>query len=242
MSDRMILLHGVGLDRHIFAPLEAELDLTTHTFDLRGSGNGPVWSGPASLDQFAADLWDQADARGWDQFALCGFSMGAMIAQFAALEKPERISHLVLLNAVYDRTESQRNAVAARLRLAKDEGPKEIIDGALARWFTEDFSPPELMAQTRARLEKNNAEQFLRNYEMFSVADQMLKERLSELKMPVFVATGELDKGSSPEMTMKMAEVIPNAKMKIYARAAHFLPLQYPANLAQDMKSWMEAT
>jgi len=242
MSDRMILLHGVGLDRHIFAPLETELDVETHSYDLRGSGDGPLWDSPASLDQFAEDLWEQADTLGWDRFVLCGFSMGALIARFAALQRPDRISHLILLNAVYDRTEAQRDAVAARLQLARDEGQQRIIDGALARWFTTDFAPPALIAQTRRRLESNNAEQFLRNYEMFSVADQMLKERLSELAMPVFVATGELDQGSSPKMTRMMVERIPNAQSKIYRGAAHFLPLQYPAELAQDIISWMEAT
>ena len=179
MSEGMILLHGVGLDRHIFADLRAELDVNTHAYDLRGSGEGPPWVGSASLNQFANDLWDQADALGWDRFALCGFSMGAMIAQYAALERPDRVSHLILLNAVYDRTDVQRAAVAARLKVAQEEGPQEIIEGALARWFTDDFAPPELIARTRKRLESNDADQFLRNYEMFSVADQQVSARLS---------------------------------------------------------------
>ncbi|MEM7242675.1 MAG: alpha/beta hydrolase [Pseudomonadota bacterium] len=242
MSEGMILLHGVGLDRHIFADLRAELVVNTHAYDLRGSGEGPPWVGAASLSQFAQDLWAEADALGWDCFALCGFSMGAMIAQYAALERSERVSHLVLLNAVYDRTQAQRDAVAARLTLAQEQGPAEIIEGALARWFTADFSPPDLVAKTRARLESNDADQFLRNYEMFSVADQQISGRLSFLSMPVFVATGALDQGSSPEMTQGMAAVIPNAHAKVYAGAAHFLPLQYPKQLAQDIANWMEAT
>ena len=240
MSDRMILLHGVGLDRNVFEPLRAALGIETHAYDLRGSGEGPRWVDAASLPEFASDLWAEADALGWEQFALCGFSMGAMIAQFAALDQPERISHLILLNPVFDRSAEQRAGVAARLETAMKEGPSEIIDAALTRWFPAHFAPDALVASTRKRLETNDSSQFLKNYALFAEADQALVEKVDGITCPSFVATGSLDTGSTPEMTTNLAAKIPAAEAKIYEDAAHFLPLQFPKELAQDILDWME--
>ena len=242
MYEPMILLHGVGLDRTVFKGLQDELPMETHAYDYRGSGDGPDWKSEASLGQLAQDLWKEADEKGWDRFALCGFSFGAMIAQYAALDRPERISHLILLNAVFNRTELQRDAVRARLQMAQREGTQAIIEAALSRWFTEDFAPQPLVAATRSRLEGNSEEQFLKNYALFAEGDAQLAPRVAEIDCPVFVATGALDQGSTPEMSKGLADAIPNGVAKIYDRAAHFLPLQFPKELARDIVQWMEET
>ncbi len=234
MTD-LIFLHGVGLDRQIWQPLKTALpNVVTHAPDLRGHGAGPNWDGPASLDGFVSDLWDYADGLGLENFALCGFSLGAMIAQWAAISKPERISQLILLSGVYARRPEQLAGVQARYKEAELHGPKIMIDAALTRWFTPEFATkhPEFIAQTRARLLENDTEQFMRSYKLFAYEGAQIDGRLKEIKAPTLVATGGLDTGSTSEMARKMASEIPEAQCMVYEDVAHMLPLQKPVELA----------
>jgi pimeloyl-ACP methyl ester carboxylesterase len=231
----LIFLHGVGLDRKIWHPLcDALPDITTHAYDLRGHGAGPDWDGSANLNGFVSDLWDYAGGLGLKSFALCGFSLGAMIAQWAALSKPARISHLILLSGVYARRPGQLAGVQARFKEAELHGPKIMIDTALARWFTPEFAAnhPECLVQTRARLLENDTEQFMRSYKLFAYEGAQIEGRLKEIQIPTLVATGGLDTGSTPEMARLMASEIPDAQCMVYEDAAHMLPLQKPDELA----------
>jgi pimeloyl-ACP methyl ester carboxylesterase len=239
----LIFLHGVGLDRKIWQPLQSALpDVKTHAPDLRGHGDGPNWKGPATLDGFVSDLWDYADGQGLESFALCGFSLGAMIAQWAALTKPARISHLVLLNGAYARRPEQMAGVQARFKEAELHGPKVMIDAALARWFPAEFAAnhPEYLAQIRARLMNNDTEQFLRSYKLFAYDGARIDGRLKEIRIPALVATGGLDTGSTPEMARMMASEFPNAQCAVYDDAAHMLPMQKPSELAGLVMNLLE--
>jgi pimeloyl-ACP methyl ester carboxylesterase len=234
----LIFLHGVGLDRQIWQPLQAALpDVETYAPDLRGHGAGPKWDGPASLDGFVSDLWDYADGLGLDSFALCGFSLGAMIAQWAAISKPARISHLILLSGVYARMPEQLAGVQSRFKEAELHGPKIMIDAALARWFTPEFAAnhPEYLEQTRTRLMDNDVAQFMRSYQVFAYEGTQIDGRLKEIKAPTLIATGELDTGSTSEMAHRMASEIPEAQCMIYENVAHMLPLQKPDELANSI-------
>lgn len=235
----LIFLHGVGLDHRIWRPLcDALPDVTTHSYDLRGHGAGPHWDGPASLDGFVSDLWDYADGLGLERFALCGFSLGAMIAQWATLIQPARISHLILLNGVYQRTNDQMAGVQERFEQAQLHGPQIMIDAALDRWFPPEFAikHPEYLAQIRTRLERNNTEQFMRSYHLFAHEGAQIDGRLKEIQVPTLVATGGLDAGSTPEMAQRMASEIMGAKSMIFNDAAHMLPMQKPYELARFIK------
>ena len=231
----LILLHGVGLDRKVWQPMQAALpNVETHAPDLRGHGVGPKWDGLASLDGFVSDLLDYADRLCLDSFALCGFSLGAMIAQWAAISKPERISHLILLSGVYARMPEQLAGVQARFKEAELHGPKIMIDSALARWFTPEFavSHPDYLEQTRTRLMDNDVAQFMRSYQVFAYEGTQIDGRLKEIKVPTLVATGGLDTGSTSEMARKMASEIPGAQCSVYEDVAHMLPLQKPDEIA----------
>ena len=71
------------------------LDLAGHgKSDHRlGLSDYPIWSE-------TPELFAIADAMGWQQFALMGHSRGAMMSLIAAAAFPERISHLILIDAL----------------------------------------------------------------------------------------------------------------------------------------------
>ncbi len=75
---------------HLLAP-----DLAGHgqSDHYKGLSDYPVWSEIMAI-------YAMADAMGWEKFVLIGHSRGAMMSLLAAAIFPERISHLVLLDAM----------------------------------------------------------------------------------------------------------------------------------------------
>lgn len=74
----------------ILAPDMAGHGLSDHR---TGLSDYPIWSE-------TAEMFAMADAMGWQQFALMGHSRGAMMSLLAAAAFPERVTHLILIDAL----------------------------------------------------------------------------------------------------------------------------------------------
>ena len=71
----------------------------------RDAQAGKAVSVPYHLEDMAADTWALLDALGIGAASVCGLSMGGMIAQVMALEKPSRIRGLVCMQTTTGETD-----------------------------------------------------------------------------------------------------------------------------------------
>jgi haloacetate dehalogenase len=103
----VLLLHGFPQDHtcwHRVAPALAE-DHTVVLCDLKGIGasraprGGPLGEGYAKRD-IAAELVEVMDRAGHEQFAVVGHDRGARVAYRMALDHPERVERLCVLNVI----------------------------------------------------------------------------------------------------------------------------------------------
>ena len=239
----VVLIHGVGLDHRMWdgiAPRLAE-DFTVIRYDMLAHGGSAKPPGPLGLRSFVDQLAALQTYFGLDPFALVGFSMGAVVARAYAVQHPEKLARLVLLNGIYQRSTEQRAAVQARYAQAESEGPRAIIDAALARWFTAPFQDrhPEVLAVVRTRLEQNNPRDFLAAYAVFRNAEDPSPEALAALACPTLVATGALDSGSTAAMTEAMGRVIPGARTEILDGLAHMAPVEDPERVATLVRDFL---
>src|SRR5690348_8053658 len=90
---------GVGLYQQTYTPLEAHN--TVIYYDTRGSGDSARAVAPDSINvgQFVEDLDGLRALLGLERFALTGHSHGGYIALNYALRYPERLSHLLPVDA-----------------------------------------------------------------------------------------------------------------------------------------------
>ncbi|MBL4721111.1 MAG: alpha/beta fold hydrolase, partial [Alphaproteobacteria bacterium] len=113
----VLLIHGMGLNRHMWAwqlpPLAARFQ--TIRYDLLGHGESAIRPGVCSLTDFADQAIRLLDHLKLDQCALVGFSLGGMIGRAIAIAHPDRVSALAILNSPHDRTQDQRAAMLGRL-------------------------------------------------------------------------------------------------------------------------------
>lgn len=98
----IVLLHGSNADLHTWQQWADGLkaDYRVVRFDQRGHGlSGAAPDGDYRTEQFVADVNAVADALGLNHFVLAGNSMGGAIAARYAMEHPERLRGLVLIDA-----------------------------------------------------------------------------------------------------------------------------------------------
>lgn len=226
----VILIHGLGMDRHMWKGQVDGLSKRYRviTYDNLGHGQTEKPPGPYSLALFADLVRDVADKAGADKFALVGFSLGGMIAQTFALTHPERLGAAVIMNAVYKRTPEESAAVIARADAIDIEGPNATVDAALERWLTPEFrkAHPEVEAAIRRRVTTNDHKAYAAAYRVFAEGDSHLAGKLAGITCPTLVITAEHDKGSNPRMAKQMAAEIPNASLNILPRLRHLAPME----------------
>ncbi len=240
----VLLIHGVGLDLRMWDPIAAELArrYCVIRYDIWGHGESQKPLSQLKLRDYVSQLADLADYLKLGRFALVGFSMGALIAQGYALARPERLAGLCLMNSVHRRSAEQRAAVEARLGVAETQGPQAIIEAALSRWLSAEYreANPQVEAALRQRLERNDRAGFLSAYRVFAAADAELSGRLSGISCPVLAMTGELDSGSTPEMSRTLAAEAPEGEAVILEGLAHLAPIEGAGRCAERLWEFLD--
>ncbi|WP_448262392.1 alpha/beta fold hydrolase [Microbacterium aurum] len=233
----IVLLHGVGLDHTMWQPVIELIDRPTVALDLPGHGAQPPAPHPATLTGFADDIVARMPEGA---VHLVGFSLGALVAQHIARHRPERVRSLTCVSAVCRRTPAERRAVLERLETARTDFTRTIAR-SLERWYPASAGvPAALIDDTRRTLERNHPEAFVQAYEIFATADQELSEELPAITAPTLAITGELDPGSTPEMTERLVAAIPDARARIVPGIRHMLPVEAADVLTAELITFID--
>jgi 3-oxoadipate enol-lactonase len=207
--------------------------------DHRGHGSS---SKPASDDAYsfailADDMLGLADALGWDRFALLGHSMGGMVAQVMAVEAPQRLTGLVLMDTGHGPVEGlDADLAAAAVAIVRDSG----ID-VLVEIMKDHTSPLDTPAHQRLLAERPGYAEFGERkmrassphlYAAMTALFVSSPDRLDDLTtlpptLPALVIVGDQDRpfiASSERMTT----AIPGASMAVIADAGHSPQFENP--------------
>lgn len=233
-GDSVTLIHGVGSNLEswdqVLPPLAARFRVLR--YDLRGHGQSGKPPGPYALDDFVQDLRALLDGCGVATTRLVGFSFGGLIAQAFTLQYPDRVRRLALLATVAGRTPAERRSVLARADALASGGATGTVEAALERWYTSEFraAHPEILAQTRDRVLRNDPAGYAAAYRVFAEGD--LLDQLHRIRCPTLIATGEHDAGSTPDMARRMHEQIAGSQLVILPRYRHGLLVEAAAEVA----------
>ena len=233
----IVLLHGVGLDKSVWKPVQELLDFDSVALDLPGHGQQPPLTSTATLSELGDDVVARLPE---DPVHLVGFSLGALIASNIAIRFPDKITSLTCVNAVCDRTPEESAQVAIRLQAARDDFANSMSI-ALERWFPEDTPKNHaLRAETDKVLMANDISSYLYAYEVFATGDRELVADLATITAPTLAITGENDPGSTPDMSYRIAKYIPNTQVEIVPEARHMMPVTHPDVLAQQLNNHVQ--
>ncbi|WP_433602409.1 alpha/beta fold hydrolase [Nocardia sp. CA-135953] len=232
----MVLLHGVGLDHTVWEPA-AELLADRYTLitpDLPGHGARTPAADGTTLADLSEGVVDELPPNSH----LVGFSLGALVAQYLALHHPGLVATLTSVSSVCSRTDSERAAVLARLNAARaDFGASTAA--SITRWYEGTDVGDEWVRRTREILAANDIASFLNCYRVFATADRELAPALGAITVPALAVTGSDDPGSTPEMTHRLASVLPDCHEVIIPDARHMLPIERPRELVDSITTFI---
>jgi pimeloyl-ACP methyl ester carboxylesterase len=243
--ETVVLIHGVGMNHSVWSPQIGAL--TAHyrvvAYDMLGHGGSALPSAAPTLDEYASQLERLLDALRIERAHVVGHSMGALIALEFALTRPGRTRSVVALNAVYDRTPGQREAVMNRAATLNDAPAAAGIDATLERWFG-DPVPGHLTKAAEAVRELLSTVDpvgYARTYRLFARSDDAHVGRLSRLAVPALFLTGECDANSNPAMSLAMAAAAPHGRADIIANERHMMNLTNPAQVNDRLLEFLRS-
>ncbi len=239
----VVLIHGMGLNRHMWQWQIPALskDHRVLIYDLLGHGQSPAPPIRPNLKLFSQQLRQLLDEQNVDCCTVIGFSLGGMIARRFAMDHPERLSALVILNSPHTRSDSEQEAINKRVEQVDVQGQAATVEVALARWFTDNFrlQNPETIDLVRQWVLANNPAVYASCY-------RVLAEGVSELIAPnppiacrTLVATSEQDSGQPSAMAHAIAQEIPKSETVILPELKHMGLTEAPGTYNQMLLSFL---
>lgn len=231
-----VVLHGFGASLYSWQAVTEPLSLLGQViaYDRPGFGltERPLsWEGqnPYGPEAQVALLIALLDHFGVDQAILVGNSAGGALAMQVALEHPERVKVLVLVDpAVYSSggapawalpllsTPQMRHLGPLVARQIQTRGP-ELIELA---WHDPARLTPEMLALYQKPLQVDDWDKAL--WEFTAASRPLgLDRRLSEITLPVLVVTGDDDRIVPTADSIRLAGELPDARLAVIASAGH---------------------
>lgn len=226
----MVLIHGLGSCAEDWSLLQAPTWSQRYRVlmpDLRGHGRSDKPPGPYTVHQMADDIAGLLEALGVSRAHVVGLSLGGAVAQALAVQHPERVRSLVLVNtfaylrprgwAEWWRTLTSIGALLVNLALH-------------ARMEAEELFPRPGQAGLRRvayhRLCANDPAAY--RAAMIAAAGYDGRRDLGRIRAPTLVVAGLEDTVVPLRAKEELVAGIPGARLVTVPRSGHATPTDQP--------------
>ena len=241
----LAMVHGWGMNAHVFDALGALLD---STFDVRML-NLPGHGGRASLPHNSLQDWaDDLAGQLPDRSILLGWSLGGQVAMRAALDHPNVIERLVLLASTprFVATENWTHGMAMVDLQAFGQALVADPAATLLRFLslqTRGMANQKQMLHTlrESVLAAPTAHAESLMHGLALLRDTDLRSALPELSQPTLVIHGASDTLTPPGAGGWLANTLPHARHVELARAAHAPHLSHADIVAAEIRQFADA-
>lgn len=250
-----ILLHGFGASlfswREVMTPLAEFGTVIAYDRPAFGLTERPLeWEGksPYSPQSQVELVIGLMDALGIEKAILVGNSAGGTISMQTALQYPERVQALVLVDpAVYAgggapawvrpllKTPQMKRVGPLIARQIQARGP-ELIELA---WHDPSKITPEIIEGYQKPLQTENWDKALW-YLTISSEESGLAERVNELTLPTLVITGDDDRIVPTEQSIRLADELPDARLVVIPQCGHVPHEECPAEFMQAVAEFLQ--
>ena len=197
----------------------------------------PICNGGTILE-----IAQQVLAAAPEKFALCGLSMGGIVAMEMSRMAPERITRMALLDT---------NPLSETPTVAATREPQIIAaqSGRMAEVMREEMKPNYLAPGPQRNDVLNLVMEMALDLgpEVFVRQSRALQKRtdqqsaLRRMHVPTLVACGEHDTLCPVRRHEFMAELIPHAELKVIPNAGHLPVLEQPEATNEILRTWLGA-
>ena len=221
-GEALVFVHGLGGSSNTWYPQAGVLkrDFRLVAYDLAGSGRSKVCDG-LSMESHVEDLLAVIAQVGGERVHLAGHSMGTIVCQHVAAQRPELVASLSLLGAFAQPPEAARAALRDRATKARAEGMRGIADAVVTAGTSDDTktNQPAAAAFVRESLMAQPAEGYARNCEALAATSAAA---LARITCPVLLLTGDQDRTAPPETGRALASAMNGAQLHILDGCGHW--------------------
>jgi pimeloyl-ACP methyl ester carboxylesterase len=253
----IILLHGFGASvfswREVIEPLSGLGTVIAYdrpAFGLSGRPMRGEWHGdnPYSMTYQDDILIGLMKALEIERAILVGNSLGGTVSVYTALEHPERVLGLALVDAsIYT-----NNATPLWRRILYKTPQMDHLGPLIVRsiastgddsirqaWHNPDLLTIEIFEGYHKPLLTENWDRAL--WEFTRAGDRPdLASRLPELTIPILVLTGDDDRVVSTERSLQLASEIPHANLVVFETCGHLPQEECPDQFLSTLRNFIK--
>ena len=217
LGDGLRSMKGTALPM-AFMYREFARDFTVYAFSRKNA----LPEGYTTRDM-ARDQAEAIEQLGIQKADIFGVSMGGMIAQYLAIDYPEKVNKLILTVTSSRPNPILTESIEEWVSSAKREDHTSLMDSNVRRIYSDGYyRKNKWMVPIMGKLTKP------KSYERFYVqADACLThdayESLNQIQAPTLVIGGEKDISLGGDASREIAEKMPGAELRMYAQWGHGL-------------------
>lgn len=234
----LMMCNSLGTDLHMWDGQAGELvkHFRLVRYDRRGHGKSTSTKTQGSMERLSHDALSVADAVGIKNFNWCGLSMGGMVGQWIAANKPERINRMVISNTHY--YYADKTPWNDRIRIVQEQGVAALAPVQLQRWFTPQFAndQPAAVENVSRMFSATQLDGFVACCQ--AGRDMDFREVSSKIKAPTLVIVGSQDKATPPDAGEAIHKMIPGSKLATID-AAHLSNIEKPADYTKALLGFL---
>jgi len=185
-------------------------------------------TGGTTTRDMAEDLNSAIEALGLTSALVVGVSQGGMIAQWLAIDHPDKVEKLVLTVTLSRPNATAQDVIGRWMEMAEREDYKGIMIDTAERSYSE-----KRLKQARLEYRLLGSVGKPRSFHRFQIqASSCLThdsyDQLDRITCPTLVIGGKEDKIVTGQASVEMAERIPNCELYMYEGLGHGLYEEAP--------------
>jgi 3-oxoadipate enol-lactonase len=202
------------------------------TCDLPGHAAAPPPQHGWSVAGFATALAAALDAEGLRDIAIGGVSIGGLIAQQLAADRPDLVSRLLLISTTHRYTDELRARWTTIAGLARNGSLHAISEQLLPIWFSQTMlaTSNPVINYVRGRYASVDHEAFAQACEVLATTD--LTALTNSIKAPTLVICGDEDLPMFQDAARRFDNVIPSCRTHFIRGARHGACLEHAESFA----------
>lgn len=227
-GDPVFLVSGLGGRAAFWSELVPALspcfEVITH--DHRGTGASTKSKIDYSVPQMAGDVLKLMDALKISQTSMVGHSTGGAIAQYLALNHPDRLNRMVLSATWAGPSPYFQALFDLRAQVLREAGAEAyLIDGILRAYPADTLSDnPELLSGTTVERLASFPGEDIELSRIAAVMAHDLRDQVSNITVPTMVIAAADDQITPVGFSHELARLISGAQKVVLPHGGHFIP------------------
>ncbi len=237
----LVFVHGLGSS---ILDWENQIRLFSQhyqviTFDVRGHGKSDKPRGPYSVSMFASDTVELIRQLHFSSVHIVGHSMGGMIAFQLAINHPELVQSMVIVNSAPElvlSNWSMRWNFFRRKLISLIVGPGKMGQLIAARNFPEPEQ--DVMRRTlEERWAKNDRWAYLRS--LNAIIGWSISDKLDNIRCPTLIVGADQDY-TSVDYKRSYVKKIKTAELSVIHDSRHMTPIDQSARFNEILMGFFE--